>query len=113
MPLKDVQAAGARGVGGLHTSADAGKRGSPPKPAQQRRPVVTGAFGGKNAQCVDVGAHVPATPKGSGTRRAVSPEEFGEPLIDLNQESGQVWLGIVRPLAMRYGGFDAPRVGST
>jgi hypothetical protein len=29
--------------------------------------------------------------------------QFGEPLIDLKHESGQVWIGIVRPLAMRYG----------
>ena len=28
----------------------------------------------------------------------------------LKQESGQVWLGIVRPLAMRYGAFDERRV---
>jgi hypothetical protein len=36
--------------------------------------------------------------------------QFGEPMIDLRQESGQVWLGIVRPLAMRYGVFDERRV---
>jgi hypothetical protein len=36
--------------------------------------------------------------------------QFGEPLIDLTQESGQVWLGTVRPLAMRYGVFDERRV---
>jgi hypothetical protein len=36
--------------------------------------------------------------------------QFGEPLTDLKQESGQVWLGIVRPLAMRYGVLDARRV---
>jgi len=31
--------------------------------------------------------------------------QFGEPLIDLTHEGGQVWVGIVRPLAMRYGVF--------
>ena len=36
--------------------------------------------------------------------------QFGEPLVDLTQESGQVWIGIVRPLAMRYGVFDERRV---
>jgi hypothetical protein len=36
--------------------------------------------------------------------------QFGEPLLDLTQEVGQVWLGIVRPLAMRYGVFDERRV---
>ena len=36
--------------------------------------------------------------------------QFGEPLIDLTHEVGQVWLGIVRPLAMRYGVFDERRV---
>jgi hypothetical protein len=36
--------------------------------------------------------------------------QFGEPLIDLTHESGQVWIGIVRPLAMRYGVFDERRV---
>jgi hypothetical protein len=32
--------------------------------------------------------------------------QFGEPLADLTREPGQVWMGIVRPLAMRYGVFD-------
>jgi hypothetical protein len=36
--------------------------------------------------------------------------QFGEPLIDLTHEAGQVWIGIVRPLAMRYGIFDERRV---
>ena len=36
--------------------------------------------------------------------------QFGEPLFDLTREPGQVWLGIVRPLAMRYGVFDERRV---
>src|SRR5262249_38245113 len=29
--------------------------------------------------------------------------QFGEPLIDLKREPGQVWIGIVRPLATRHG----------
>ena len=43
-------------------------------------------------------------------RRLCLYPHFGEPLIELKQESGQVWLGIVRPLAMRYGVFDERRV---
>lgn len=36
--------------------------------------------------------------------------QFGEPLIDLKKEAGQVWVGVVRPLAMRYGVFDERRL---
>ena len=36
--------------------------------------------------------------------------QFGEPLVDLTQENGQVWIGIVRPIAMRYGIFDELRI---
>jgi hypothetical protein len=36
--------------------------------------------------------------------------QFGEPLIDLTQELGQVWIGIIRPLAMRYGVLDEQRI---
>jgi hypothetical protein len=36
--------------------------------------------------------------------------QFGEPLFDLTQETGQVWLGIVRPISMRYGVLDDRRV---
>jgi hypothetical protein len=43
-------------------------------------------------------------------RRLCLYPQFGEPLSDLTQQSGQVWLGIVRPLAMRYGVFDERRV---
>ena len=43
-------------------------------------------------------------------RRLCLYPQFGEPLFDLTQEAGQVWLGIVRPLAMRYGVFDVRRV---
>jgi hypothetical protein len=43
-------------------------------------------------------------------RRLCLYPQFGEPLIDLTQELGQVWIGIVRPLAMRYAVFDERRV---
>jgi hypothetical protein len=35
--------------------------------------------------------------------------QFGEQLVDLNHEVGQVWIGIVRPLAVRYGVLDNRR----
>jgi hypothetical protein len=35
--------------------------------------------------------------------------QFGDPLIDLTQEPGQVRIGIVRPLAMRYAVLDDRR----
>jgi hypothetical protein len=43
-------------------------------------------------------------------RRLCLYPQFGEPMNDLKQEVGQVWIGIVRPLAMRYGVFDERRV---
>ena len=43
-------------------------------------------------------------------RRLCVYPQFGEPLVDLTQESGQVWIGTVRPLAMRYGIFDNRRI---
>jgi hypothetical protein len=36
--------------------------------------------------------------------------QFGDPLIDLTQEPGQVWIGIVRPLVMRYAVLDDRRL---
>jgi hypothetical protein len=36
--------------------------------------------------------------------------QFGEPLADLTEEPGQVWIGIIRPLAMRYGVLDEQRL---
>jgi hypothetical protein len=36
--------------------------------------------------------------------------QFGDPIVDLKKEPGQVWIGIVRPLAMRYGVFDERRL---
>jgi len=43
-------------------------------------------------------------------RRLCVYPQFGEPLVDLTQEPGQLWIGIVHPLAMRYGVFDDRRV---
>ena len=43
-------------------------------------------------------------------RRLCLYPQFGDPLIDLTLEPGQVRLGIIRPLAMRYGVFDERRV---
>jgi hypothetical protein len=43
-------------------------------------------------------------------RRLYLYPQFGEPLIDLTRERGQVWIGIVRPLAMRYGIFEERRL---
>ncbi len=43
-------------------------------------------------------------------RRLCLYPQFGEPLFDLTQEAGQVWLGIVRPLSMRYGILEDRRV---
>jgi hypothetical protein len=43
-------------------------------------------------------------------RRLCLYSQFGEPLFDLTQERGQVWIGFVRPLSMRYAVFDEQRV---
>lgn len=43
-------------------------------------------------------------------RRLCLYPQFGEPLFDLMQEAGQVWLGVVRPLSMRYGVLDDRRL---
>lgn len=42
-------------------------------------------------------------------RLAVYPQ-FGDPLYDLTVEPGQVYTGVIRPLAMRYGVFEDRRV---
>jgi hypothetical protein len=36
--------------------------------------------------------------------------QFGEPLIDVRHGTGQIWLGIVRPIAMRYGLLEERRI---
>ncbi len=43
-------------------------------------------------------------------RRLCLYPQFGDPLVDLTQEPGQVWVGIVRPLSMRYGLFEDRRL---
>jgi hypothetical protein len=43
-------------------------------------------------------------------RRLTLYPQFGEPLLDLRQEKGQVWIGIIRPLAMRYAVLDELRL---
>ena len=35
--------------------------------------------------------------------------QFGEPLMDLVREPGQIWIGIVRALTMRYAVYDDQR----
>ena len=35
--------------------------------------------------------------------------QFGDPLIDLQQQAGQIRIGIVPPLAMRYGVLEERR----
>ena len=36
--------------------------------------------------------------------------QFGDPLVDLSQEEGQIRLGMVPPLAMRYGVLEDHRL---
>ena len=43
-------------------------------------------------------------------RRLCIYPQFGDPLIDLTQEAGQVRVAIVRPLSMRYGVFEEQRL---
>ena len=43
-------------------------------------------------------------------RRLCLYPQFGDPLIDLTLESGQIWIGIFRPLAMRYGLYENRRL---
>lgn len=42
-------------------------------------------------------------------RRLCVYPQFGDPLVDLREHAGQVWIGIVPPLAMRYGIFEDHR----
>jgi hypothetical protein len=43
-------------------------------------------------------------------RRLMFYPQFGDPLIDLAAEPGQIRLGIIRPLSMRYGVFEERRL---
>lgn len=36
--------------------------------------------------------------------------QFGEPLVDLVGQSGQIWIGTVAPLSMRYAVLDELRI---
>jgi hypothetical protein len=36
--------------------------------------------------------------------------QFGDPIIDLTQESGQIRVGIIRPLTIRYGVYEDRRL---
>jgi hypothetical protein len=36
--------------------------------------------------------------------------QFGQPLIDLAQERGQVWIGVVEPLMVRYAILEKQRL---
>jgi hypothetical protein len=38
--------------------------------------------------------------------------QFGDPLRDLFQEDGQIWVGIVPPLSMRYALYEGRRLVS-
>lgn len=51
------------------------------------------------------GAEFVAALKEFDRRLRIYPQ-FGEPLMDLRGASGQIWIGIVRPLTMRYGLYD-------
>lgn len=42
-------------------------------------------------------------------RLSVYPQ-FGDPLIDLKKEPGQVWIGTIRPISMRYAVLDTRRL---
>jgi hypothetical protein len=43
-------------------------------------------------------------------RRLVIYPQFGDPILDLSAEQGQIRLGVIRPLAMRYGVYEARRL---
>ena len=49
-----------------------------------------------------------AAPREFDRRLRVYPQ-FGDPLTDLREHPGQVRLGLVPPLAMRYGVLEGPR----
>lgn len=43
-------------------------------------------------------------------RRLCLYPQFGDPLIDLTYEQGQICIGILRPLSMRYGLYEQRRL---
>jgi hypothetical protein len=44
-----------------------------------------------------------------GNRLSVYPQ-FGDPMVDLAMEEGQIRLGIIRPIAMRYAVYEESRL---
>lgn len=54
-------------------------------------------------------AEVLAAVKEIDHRLQVYPQ-FGEPLLDLTQEPGRVWIGTVQPLFVRYAIYEARRL---
>jgi hypothetical protein len=55
------------------------------------------------------GAQFAAALKEFHRRLGIYPQ-FGEPLFDLKTERGQIYQGIIRPLAMRYGVYEDRRL---
>jgi hypothetical protein len=56
-----------------------------------------------------LGPEVVAAVKEIDRRLRVYPQ-FGEPLVELTQESGQVWVGAVPPLVVRYAVYEERRL---
>ena len=63
---------------------------------------------GRAAQARGDGARFAEALRDFDRRLRVYPQ-FGDPLMDLHTHSGQVRLGVVLPLVMRYGVFEEPR----
>jgi hypothetical protein len=43
-------------------------------------------------------------------RRLVLYPQFGDPLYDLTAETGQIYIGVIPPITMRYGVFEDRRL---
>ena len=43
-------------------------------------------------------------------RRLEMYPQFGEPILDLTHESGQIWIGVVGPLVVRYAVYEDRRL---
>jgi hypothetical protein len=66
------------------------------------------ALAGEAAQRGD-GEQFAAALKEFHRRLCIYPQ-FGDPLFNLKEETGQVYNGILRPLAMRYGVYEDRRL---
>ena len=66
-------------------------------------PLVT------RARAAGGGAEVLAALKELDRRLRIYPQ-FGEPLVDLTHESGQIWMGTVPPLVVRYSLYEERRL---